>query len=36
MEYALKMEQWSDAYRTSEIIHSLLNKQDKKVVRGHL
>ena len=36
MEYALKMEQWSDAFRTSETIYFLINKQEKKVVRGHL
>lgn len=36
MEYALKMGQWSDAYRTSEIIFTLINKQEKKVVRSHL
>ena len=36
MEYALKMEQWSDAFRTSETIYFLINKQEKKVVRSHL
>ena len=30
------MEQWTDAYRTSEIIFTLINKQEKKVVRSHL
>lgn len=36
MEYAIKMEQWSDAYKTSEIIFTLINKQEKKVVKSHL
>ena len=36
IEYAIRMEQWSDAYRTSEIIFTLINKQEKKVVRSHL
>ena len=36
IEYAIKMEQWSDAYRTSEIIFNLINKQEKKDVRAHL
>jgi len=26
IEYAIKMEQWSDAYKTSEIIFNLINK----------
>lgn len=30
------MEQWSDAFRSSEIIYTLINKQDKKLVRAHL
>ena len=36
IEFAIKMEQWSDAYRTSQIIFTLINKQEKKVVRSHL
>jgi len=36
IEYAIKMGQWSDAYKTSEIIFNLINKQEKKVVRSHL
>lgn len=36
IEYAIRMEQWTDAYRTSEIIFTLINKQEKKVVRSHL
>lgn len=36
IEYALKMEQWSDAYKTSEIIFTLINKQEKRVIRSHL
>ena len=36
IEFAIKMGQWSDAYRTSEIIFTLINKQEKKVVRSHL
>lgn len=30
------MEQWSDAFRSSEIIYTLINKQEKKLVRSHL
>ena len=36
MEYALKMEEWSDAFKASDIIFVLINKQDKKIVKGHL
>lgn len=36
IEYALKMEAWTDAYRTSEIIFTLINKQEKRVVKSHL
>ena len=36
MEYALKMEEWSDAFKASDIIFILINKQDKKIVKGHL
>lgn len=36
IEYALKMEHWTDAFRTSEIIFQLINKQEKKVIRSHL
>mmetsp|Transcript_26161 Transcript_26161/g.32706 ORF Transcript_26161/g.32706 Transcript_26161/m.32706 type:complete len:455 (+) Transcript_26161:453-1817(+) len=36
IEFAIRMEQWTDAYRTSEIIFTLINKQEKKVVRSHL
>lgn len=34
--YALKMEEWSDAYRTSETIFTLINKQEKRVVKNYL
>ena len=36
IEYALKMGHWSDAYRTSEVIFFLINKQEKKIVRATL
>ena len=36
IEYALKMEEWTDAYRTSETIFMLINKQEKKVVKTYL
>ena len=36
MEYAIRMEQWSDAYKTSELIFMLINKLERKVVKGHL
>ncbi len=31
LEYALKMEEWSDAFRTSEIIFHLINRREKHV-----
>ena len=36
IEYGLKMEQWSDAYRTSEVLFTLIQKQDRKSVRSFL
>ena len=36
MEFALKMQEWSDAYKTSEIIFTLINKQEKKIVKNAL
>jgi hypothetical protein len=36
MVYALKMEEWTDAYKTSETIFTLINKQDKKIVKTYL
>ena len=36
IENAIKMEQWSDAYRTADVIYTLINKQEKKIVRSHL
>ena len=36
LEFALKMEQWSDAYKTSDIIFKLINKQEKRQVKPKL
>lgn len=30
------MEEWTDAYRTSETIYTLINKQEKKIVKVYL
>lgn len=36
IEYAIKMDQWSDAYRSSEIIYKLIEQQKKKPARSDL
>jgi len=36
LEFALKMEEWSDAFRTSENIYNLINRKSQKNIKAHL
>ena len=36
LEYALKMEEWTDAFRTSESIFMLINRKKEKDIKIHL
>lgn len=36
LEYALKMEEWSDAFRTSETIFALINRREKHDIKSIL
>jgi hypothetical protein len=36
LEQALRMKEWSDGFRTSEAIYTLINKQEQSKIKGHL
>ena len=36
LEYALKMCEWQDAYRTSEIIFNLINRKKERDIKQYL
>jgi len=36
LEYALKMEEWTDAFRTSESIFTLINRKKEKDIKLYL
>lgn len=36
LEHALNMEEWQDAYRTSEVIYTLINLKKERDIKGYL
>ena len=36
LEQALRMKEWSDGFRTSEAIYTLINKHEQSKIKGHL
>jgi len=36
LEHSLKMEEWQDAYRTSEVIYTLINLKKERDIKGYL